>query len=191
VEDLLEFLKDECGGVTADGLKQMGIAKFGTRKRVLQALLEVGDPAVAAVSVQAQVQVQAQAQAQAQAHEEEEKKAQDKAKVQSGPCITVQIHNATGLMDTQLFGAQVPLATQTCHQQGRRSHVAGLLCRIPISRFLSLMLQRSLSTSGAAARSRCGEKKKKKSWFYRLTRAPRREAQVRFAARCLARNARH
>ena len=63
--------------------------------------------------------------------EEEEKKAQEKAKVQNGPCITVQIHNATGLMDAQVFGAQVPLATQTCHQQGRRSHVAGLLLQDP------------------------------------------------------------
>jgi hypothetical protein len=40
MEDIIEFLTEECGGVTADGLKQMGIRAFGTRKRVLQALLK-------------------------------------------------------------------------------------------------------------------------------------------------------
>jgi hypothetical protein len=36
--DLLGFLKDECGGVTSDGLKQMGIAEYGTRNRILKKL---------------------------------------------------------------------------------------------------------------------------------------------------------
>jgi hypothetical protein len=40
MEDIVEFLTEECGGVTAGGLKQMGIRAFGTRKRVLQALLK-------------------------------------------------------------------------------------------------------------------------------------------------------
>jgi hypothetical protein len=37
--DIMGFLADECGGVTADGLRQMGIAKYGTRSRMLQGLL--------------------------------------------------------------------------------------------------------------------------------------------------------
>jgi hypothetical protein len=37
--DILGFLTDECGGVTADGLRIMGIAKYGTRSRMLQGLL--------------------------------------------------------------------------------------------------------------------------------------------------------
>jgi hypothetical protein len=41
VEDLVGFLTDECGGVSADGLKQMGISKYGTRNRILKGLLKV------------------------------------------------------------------------------------------------------------------------------------------------------
>ena len=40
VDDMVAFLTDECGGVTADGLKQMGIKRFGTRKRMLEGLLK-------------------------------------------------------------------------------------------------------------------------------------------------------
>lgn len=39
-EDVMGFLEDECGGVTADGLKMMGVAKYGTRSRMLKALLK-------------------------------------------------------------------------------------------------------------------------------------------------------
>ena len=48
VDDVVEFLTAECGGVPADGLKLMGIKVFGTRKRVLQALLKKQPPAEAA-----------------------------------------------------------------------------------------------------------------------------------------------
>jgi hypothetical protein len=37
---IASFLTAECGGVTADGLKQMGIKKFGTRDRMLKGLLK-------------------------------------------------------------------------------------------------------------------------------------------------------
>ena len=58
-EDVLEFLVAECGGVTADGLKQMGIGKFGTRKSMLHNLLEK----TKADKAQPQAEQQAHAQA--------------------------------------------------------------------------------------------------------------------------------
>jgi hypothetical protein len=36
--NLLGYLKDECGGVTSDGLKQMGISEYGPRTRILERL---------------------------------------------------------------------------------------------------------------------------------------------------------
>ena len=39
VDGMVAFLTDECGGVTVDGLKQMGIKKFGTHRMLVRGVL--------------------------------------------------------------------------------------------------------------------------------------------------------
>merc|ERR1711988_1637731 len=47
--DLVGYMKADCGGVTSDSLKNMGLSKFGFRSRLLKALASrsVGGPTIA------------------------------------------------------------------------------------------------------------------------------------------------
>jgi hypothetical protein len=82
----------ECGGVTADGLKQMGIVKFGTRKRVLQALLmkeEAGEVQAENMKMKAEQVAQMQEEDRKLAEQLHEQEAQAQAQAQ-GAVLLVQ-----------------------------------------------------------------------------------------------------